>query len=172
MMDWQQGLTVYVEVNLLLGLVWILWALSKKTMKSLQAESTQQRQLLIVRLLFLFLLISPVLVRVLPPLSWEALGARWESFGPLRQISFSPFLPTLDFLDPLRATPSLLAQSAEPDFPLSELINTIQQVKGQSWLILVFGIGLFIQVFRVLRDIVTLHRVIRNGFLWKKIGKL
>lgn len=161
---------LYLEANILLGVVWVLWIAAKKVVLVLGVESTKQKQLLIVRLLLIFLFVSPVMARCLPSVSFDSLRMQRESIeevmrAPISQAILSFNFTTYRTTDLSYPSDSLLPLSRIPGFSL-------QQVKWHHIFFLFLSAGFLIQSIRLLRQIIKLRQLIHNSFLWKKIGKI
>jgi len=178
------ALSLYLEINLLLIIGWAVWVAVKKLFEWVKIEISNEKLLFTTRLFFLSLVISPFLVSQLSLNLFEEIGLGSVSSG-------IPGLPSVlrypDKLVSIEISLSFLgvvSESNQAGFfsntslltsSLMEQSSTILEGFQFDWwagILSFLCIGLFIQIIRFGMNIVKLHNLIQNSFLWRRVGKI
>lgn len=156
-------LDAYIDVNILIVLVCLMWALAARLMGAAGLGHAHTAQLRTLRLIFLAIVLSPFLVTGFLSMAEQsglALGQRVN----LTDFIVAQYLQGRFSMDPVRLESVLGARRQLTSGGGGALAGTV--VLG------VLGAGVAIFLGRLVAAMVKLRRILEDSFVWRRFGAL
>ncbi len=175
-------INLYIEINLaLVGAFFLFWV-ATKLLTRFQLSISQKYLLSFARGIFIIACISPIVfnsLKLIPPIDFQV--APHEEHLPL--ISQTPYTKIQTTIQVFILETQTVIQSLLHDAPStvnrkygasSSILDDFSYLKSNysRWLLLLLGVGFFLQCLYFIYHVFAVYRLLNRGFLWRSCRSL